>query len=210
MSGHLVREALAAALLCQRAYEEHSGSVDELEYLIEGHTIAIRGTEASKLLSGLGVVDVVRDLRITPWRDHRVGWAHAGMLKGARALFEVLEPEIEYTHGIPCFRGSQYISVVGHSLGGGVGLILAHIMHHAGMLVDFTGFGTPRCMISKLNPRVNTHFYRNGDDGVTEVPRWWMGGYRRLPNVQIGDRGGYEVISDHDIRAYVRSLRRMV
>lgn len=201
-------EALSLALMCQRAYDEHTGSAGDLEYLIWGSTIAIRGTEANDLVTGLGFIDVIRDLRIMPWKDSRVGWAHAGMLKGARAVFEDLEPQISQCGGVPKFRGSEHVTVTGHSLGAGVGLILAHMLDHAGLLVDFTGFGTPRCMISKPRPTIHAQYYRNGDDGVTQVPRWWMGGYRALPQISIGDDRGIELISDHLLDAYVDSLTR--
>jgi len=206
-------EMLRLAQMCERAYAHHTGVVGEIEYLVEDRTVAIRGTETGLLLSGLGFLDVIRDLRILPWYDRRIGWAHAGMLKGARDLFDHLLWETELLRDCvgdeppraakPLFAP---ITITGHSLGAGVGLLLAHLVRAFGFPVRFVGFGTPRCMISKPHPNVVATYYRHGDDPFTEVPRWWMGGYRPLPVVQLGYEDGLERRGDHAMRHYVREL----
>lgn len=202
----------AMARVCKASYRTKSGSVGDLEYLFDkigGHpVIALRGTEFSDIIGGSGWIDVVRDVRIVPWYDRRVGWAHAGMLKGAKAVFEELTREITFGSGDGgvYFHGSPVVTVTGHSLGGGVGLLLAHMLDHLGLAVCFVGFGTPRCMISKPRDSIVARYYRNGDDVVTQLPRWWMGGYRENPVRQIGDDTGLELLSDHHIDEYIDSL----
>lgn len=211
MSTH--RLDLELARLCERAYREHTRVVGELEYLVSevdgAPAVVVRGTETREFMSGFGWIDVIRDLRILPWYDRRVGWAHAGMLKGARRLFEEL-------HIFEAFRASspvltaERVYVTGHSLGAGVGLILAHIMRYYGARVTFVGFGTPRSMISKLDPGLEARFYRQGDDPVTEVPRWWMGGYSALPVEQLGRPDWKAGAKDHSLERYIYQIEGLV
>jgi hypothetical protein len=191
---------LTLAELCYRVYAYHDGSVGELEYLVtwvgSRKTIAIRGTEAGKMFSGGGWVDVVRDLRILPWFITGAGWVHAGMGKGARRLKRELE-------GHSLISRTDSLLITGHSLGAGVGMVLAELFASDGYDVEFVGFGTPRAMLQA--PKVPGRYYRNGQDPVTEVPRPWMFGYSALPVTNIGMPSG-QPARDHFLSNYIESL----
>lgn len=204
---------VALAMMAERAYQEHTRSVGELEYLldtVQGYpAIAIRGTEGSAILKGRNWLDLVRDIRILPWYDKDIGWAHAGMLKGAQRIYKDLF--ISGIAGRTFIRApySKRLYVTGHSLGGGVGFLLAKLVNNrlksCGVDVVFVGFGTPNVMISDPVVTFPATFYRNGDDVVTEL--LGHGLYKPFPQIQIGDSEGWEPIDDHtDMRGYVRAV----
>lgn len=203
------------AVLADRAYDRKTGSVNELEYLIDkvhGRTaIAIRGTEFSKAYKGMNWFDIVRDVRIVPWYDSHVGWAHAGMLKGAQALYKELFQTGEVNPMLSRIRHEGKVYVTGHSLGGGVGYLLALMMHKrlylSGVNVEYVGFGTPNVMVSQPVYTFPCRFYRNGDDVVTELLGHVV--YKDFPHIRVGDPEGFEPIGDHtDMRGYIRAVEK--
>ncbi len=192
--------------LCKMAadgYDDVTGSIGEVEYHVTSrqnyNCIVVRGTEGSKLLSGSGWMDVVRDIRIAPWYDPRTGWSHAGFLKGAQGLMD---------GGVTRHVKDTLPTVlVGHSMGGAVSLLLALMLHSAGYeIAEWVGFGTPRTFIGSRKLPFAATSYRNGGDLVPMVPRWWMGGYRPVPLTEIGLGGRRPNLSDHDILRYKNSL----
>lgn len=193
------------AILADRAYDRHSGRVKELEYLLDTvngqPTIAIRGTEGGEFYKDKNWRDIVRDLRAIPWCDKDVGWAHAGMLKGARRLFKHL-------HIGSITPPDKTVYVTGHSLGAGVGFILAKLIHNrVGLPVEFVGFGCPNIMVSDPTVPFPTRFYVNGDDIVPRLLGRVF--YKKFNHIQVGDRDGFEPIDDHtDMDEYVTEVER--
>lgn len=158
-----------------RAYTEQTLCVDDVELLITEHgdttVFAWRGTEAG----GIGQVlklfktgnwrDILRDLRALPWYDKRVGWAHAGFLKGARGVLD--KCIADHPYGRPIIH-------VGHSLGGALAQIAAVYMHSLGFrIARCAAFGSPNVFLSRSVGRIadiDLTLYRNGNDIVTTMP----------------------------------------
>lgn len=185
-------------------YETHTGRVGEVEYSV--HTlpdmtvISFRGTEASKLLSGSGWRDVIRDMRIMPWYDRRTGWAHAGFLKGARSVID--GPLRGFL-----FQCSKPLVLTGHSLGAAMSLLAAMMLAADGQVVrEWVGFGCPRALIGQRELPFEATAYRNRGDIVTELIRPWMFGYRHpVPLVQLG-MPAWPNWPDHDVGNYLEAL----
>lgn len=208
------------AVLSGRAYERKSGRAgkhNELEYLedvVQGNpVIAIRGTEAKKAFEAMNWLDIVRDIRIIPLRDKRIGWAHAGMLKGAKSLYEAVGGRAGIITRLS-EAPSLYprLIVTGHSLGAGVGYLFARYVHARlncfGVNVEFVGFGTPNIMVSNPAVPFDARFYRNGDDIITELLGHCI--YKPFPQIQVGDSSGVEPIDDHDIKEYIKAVEAYV
>ena len=189
------------AQLCEKSYKEHTFVVNELEVLVRHERgtcyLAIRGTESNAVFSGGGWRDIIRDLRITPWYDRKLGWCHAGFLKGAKAILG----QLALVKGKP-------VVVTGHSLGAGVGQLLALLLHFRGYDVrEFVGFGMPRCFIGKRKFQLGLTHYRHKDDAVSNMPKRWLMKYRHSVKwQQIGESTGDDTWRDHNIGYYVREL----
>jgi hypothetical protein len=205
------------AMLAHRSYDERSGSVREVEYLLDTvdrkPAIAIRGTEFDKALKGSNWLDLLRDIRLLPWYDRRVGWAHAGMLKGARKVYKKLRADgfFKDFDDIPYTRRELFVT--GHSLGAGIGFILAKFIaahfKNSKIKVHFVGFGTPNIMISNPAVLFPARFYRNGDDIITEVLGTFL--YQDFPHIRIGDPNGFNPLSDHmDMEGYTEAVAEHV
>jgi len=180
------------------SYDASTGGVNDVEYMIKyepNHTAVIfRGTEFSGFFSKLGFLDVIRDIRIVPWYDKRTGWGHAGFLKGARGVVD--GPLKEFV----C--PTTPITLAGHSMGAGVSLMAALMLHSEGYQIkEWVGFGCPRPTIGRDSLPFSATSYRNHGDPVTAVPRKWMGGYSHP--VDLTDIGR---ISGHDINLYMDAL----
>lgn len=156
--------------LCQLSYIHHTYEVGEVEVLVveEDKTyIAFRGTEASDMWAGRGWVDVIRDLRTIPWHDKRVGWSHSGFLKGARrAVKNLIIPR------------DKPVVVTGHSLGGGLAVNAAAILHAEGYTVEkCITFGAPRTFkkgtAEKWTKTLDVTNFSNHGDPVCDVPLYW-------------------------------------
>lgn len=217
------------AKIAQQADEERSGRAGELEYLItelnDCPVIAVRGTELSTVFKGKNWKDVVRDLRVFPWYDANIGWAHAGMLKGAKEIyFDILNItrfSPIFTKALHAAHCKQYayqcdsngekekLYVTGHSLGSGVGFLLAKYIYNTysswGLNVEFVGLGTPNIMVSDPAVPFPARFYRNGDDVVTELLGRLL--YKKFPHIQVGNSDGCKPISDHrDLDEYIQAI----
>lgn len=195
------------AEFCALSYSDSTFTVGELEVLCKlergVHYVAIRGTEASRLISGDGWIDVLRDMRIIPWYDKHLGWCHSGFLKGALSIME----ELGLSKG-------QQIVVTGHSLGAGVGQLLALKMAMLGHSVKFVGFGMPRCFVGRphkeivdLSEWLDFKHYRHRGDIVSNIPHRWFLKYRHAIGwKQLGCKSHVDRWEDHNIQHYVRAL----
>jgi hypothetical protein len=201
------------AMLASRAYDHRTGSVREVEYLLDvvdnKPAIAVRGTELDKALKGSNWLDLVRDISIVPWYDRRVGWAHAGMLKGAKRLYRELVSEGFFNAFDDININCRELFVTGHSSGAGIGFILAKLIaarfKKLKVKVHFVGFGTPNIMISNPAVLFPARFYRNGDDVVTELLGHIL--YQKFPHIQVGDARGFEPIADHiGMQEYIEAV----
>ncbi len=180
------------------SYDAKTGSVNDVEFQVNfepDHTnVIFRGTEFGGFISKMGFMDVVRDIRIVPWRDKRTGWGHAGFLKGARGVVD--GPLRDY------ITPSMPITLAGHSMGAGVSLFAALMLHSEGYQIkEWVGFGCPRPTIGRKGLPFPATSYRNHGDPVTQVPRKWMGGYSHpIRLTRIGQ------ISGHSIGLYMDAL----
>lgn len=195
-----------------RAYNEHTHCDNEVEVLIERQgddlcldtervcVIAFRGTEANRFWSGGGWRDVIRDIRIIPWYDKRIGWAHAGFLKGARNMIDRYILPNEDLTGVP-------IVMCGHSLGGALAMCAGVIMDQMGYdVIETVAFGAPRAF---KRPHKNKRLvsaritnYRNSGDLVTNVP--WN--YSHPVELRHIGRPRSRNLADHHITKYLASL----
>ena len=183
------------ALLVQQSGHEHSCRVGDVECLVKydkGHQIVcIPGTE--------GVVDVVRDARLLPWYDRRVGWSHSGFLKGAqglvdKGLFGMLRKDI------PTFLG-------GHSMGGAVAINASSMLHSMGFkIAGVMTFGAPKTLRKSSVKRfkatgIPIFEYSNPGDPVPHVPHF---GYKHVNEILTDrEKDGFGALNNHLMEFYV-------
>jgi len=187
------------------SYEEHDCRVGEVECIVDQsedlQIVAVRGTEGRALLTGLGLLDVIRNVRVIPWYDKRVGWAHSGFLKGAqgivgKGLFGMLDKRIP-------------IIFVGHSAGGAIALAAASILHAEEFDVQAViTFGCPRVLtkgsVEKYKQkRIQTIQYSNPGDPIPDLPSKWWTRYRHV-NEQFTSRQNrtYSITGNHMLKHY--------
>lgn len=185
------------------AYDRCNGSVRELEYYLvqvrEVTYIFLRGTELShrdshtKLEWLQDYWDVIRDIRIMPWRDCRTGyWGHAGFIRGARALTEHLNLRLDK---------DRPIVIAGHSLGGAIACALGVFLEEEGYdVLETVCFGAPKVFLRRYTATQSITLYQNGKDAVTKVPF----GKHLAPKTKIGE--GKHWLKDHNINEYHKSL----
>lgn len=188
------------AALCGRAYKELSGVTGELEYLVrtvdKQTFVAIRGTEVG-LITEMGILDMIRNVRVLPWFSRPTGWAHGGFLRGALAVSAHLDQLIPPRNAV---------TIAGHSLGAAVGVLSAQILHHRGRTIDeVVLFGCPRVYpLGRPSIPFPVHNYRLKSDLVCLVPRLY---WHAVPLTQIGESGIIPSIADHKIANYEAELR---
>lgn len=204
LSGTYMRPIEVVAY-CERSYEEQHIRVNEVEAAVfqdpRGFAVVVfRGTEGGQLISGNGWVDVLRDLRVVPWYDRRVGWSHAGFLKGAQGVVD------RGLYGL--LRRDQYIVCLGHSMGGAVALNAAALLEaeEFNVLACYT-IGSPRTLTKGARKRfrklsVDVRQYSNPGDPICDVPfRWW--GYRHLKEIHTDrEADGYSIANNHLVGHY--------
>lgn len=187
---------------------DHTFRVNEVEGLFRQYggtqVVAFRGTEFDKFFSGWGWRDVLRDLRAIPWYDKRVGWSHAGFLKGARGAVD---------RGLFGFlRKSEPVVLLGHSLGGALAINAAAMLKNTGFNVEsVTTFGAPRTLTKSarkkyIKLRIPTSQYTNRGDPIPDIPcRWW--GYRHVNEVKTGrPPNGYSILRNHMLAHYREAI----
>ncbi len=193
--------------LSATSYDELSCKIDDNEclvtYIADYQIVAFRGTEASKLISGSGWRDVLRDIRLCPWYDKRVGWSHSGFLKGARALVD---------HGLQGFlRKDKPIILTGHSLGGVLAINSAMMLHAMGFKIEaVVTFGAPRTLLRGAVRRfiesgIPISEYSNPGDPVPDHPfRLW--GYRHVNEIMTDRKHESFFINNHLIDRYLEAF----
>ena len=194
--------------ILEQSYIAKTIRVKEVECLVmkwDGYqVVAFRGTEFSDMLETNGFWDVIRDLRAIPWYDKRVGWSHAGFLKGARGVVD------KGLYGL--LRRDEPILVLGHSLGAALALNAAVMLESMGFMVDgVIGVGSPRTFLKGTAKKVRKYGlpvweFCNHGDPVTHLPfSWW--GFDHVNRIQIGDPEADLSISDnHMLSSYKETL----
>ena len=172
--------------LVDRSYDERTIRVNEVECLVvpvDGIQCVIpRGTEFSAFIGGGGWRDVLRDIRFIIWKDRRVGWSHAGFVKGAagivdKGLFGVLDR-------------NKPIAFYGHSLGGALAINAAKMLHwHGFNVIEVVTFGAPRTL-TKGSVKAFKHTgipiteYSNDGDPIVSLPiKGFVFKYRHINEV---------------------------
>lgn len=166
-----------ALAIADDSYNSVTYSVNDVECFVleraNETVVSFRGTEGAHFFDGGGWKDLLRDFRAIPWKDKRVGWCHAGILKGARLVTD--------KYLIPNLNPDKPVVLVGHSLGGGLTVVAASFLKHHGFNV--TGvitFGSPRVLyksaLRKYRKRtIPTWQYSNPGDPVTAMPARFLG-----------------------------------
>ena len=173
-----------------------------VQHCLDYVRVRFRGTEGSRLISGLGILDVFRDLRIWPWRDDRIqGWVYAGILKGASMVVD--------RRLIKELARDKPIRMEGHSMGGAMAQVAHALMLAEGFpVVGSVVFGCPKVFSDPPDLPGAIH-YRNGSDPVTQLPL-------SLPFInykhagefrQIGSPGRWWSVRDHSCQSYHQALR---
>lgn len=194
----LTHAFLAAA--CYDSYHNVSVNTRECECWItkekDFQVVAFRGTEVNSLFAGLGVVDVITDIRVIPWKDKDTGWFHSGFLSGGKASAKAIAPLLDKT--IPLY-------LTGHSLGGAVSLACAVKLKSLGFnVVEWVGFGSPKARIFRLKEyEFECTNYRNNADAVPLKPRWigYKHGYKVI-RTNVEDKNRRPTWDDHAISLY--------
>lgn len=199
------------AISANKSYDTYTFSIHECEVLVElknqEQIVAIRGTEGGALISGLGFMDIIRDMRFIPWYHPILGWAHSGFMKGALKIYEDLTEHI--IKDVP-------IRITGHSLGAAMALVVGILLKHDGYkLVEYVGFACPRTFVynkQKHNPDLSVRFpitiYRYQDDIVPIVPFAFPFNYHHpVKMTQIGDGNGLPSLIDHSMNNYIDAMR---
>lgn len=195
------------ALIADKSYTTCTFSTNECEVLLEIHkqkqVVAIRGTEGGKLISGLGFMDIIRDMRFFPWYHPVLGWAHSGFLHGAVNIFTELK-----THT----NKEVPIVLTGHSLGAALALIVGILLKHDGYIVDeYVGFACPRTFVynkQRHNADKSVRFpitiYRYENDLVPMIPFAFPFNYHHPVLLsQLGDGSGLPSLLDHSMKNYI-------
>ena len=197
--------------LAALSYDRHTCRVNGVECLVTDlagyQVVSFRGTEARKLITGGGWIDVLRDLRTIPWYDKRVGWSHAGFLKGAQGVVD------KSLFGL--LKRDRPIIFTGHSLGGALSINAAAILQSEGFKVSaVVTFGAPRTLTKGASKRfsssgINIWEFSNKGDPVPDVPfRWW--GYRHVREVHTKrEANGYSIRNNHLINSYKEAFNRV-
>lgn len=198
------------AIAANRSYDAHTFSTHECEVLVEiqhdHQVIAIRGTEGAKLITGLGIMDVIRDMRFIPWYHPVLGWAHAGFLKGAVRIFDDVTQHIN--KDVP-------VILTGHSLGAALALLVGVLLKHSGYdVVEYVGFACPRTFVynkQRHNKNAEVRFpitiYRFENDIVPILPFAFPFYYHHpVELTQLGDGSGIPSLLDHGMDNYVEAM----
>ncbi len=184
------------ALLCERAYAEHTYEAGGVEVLHSGNILAFRGTTFDG-------ADILKDLRGYPWYDKRLGWCHKGFLRGAQAIWPILR---DVLWDLP----PQWLT--GHSKGGAEATLIAALMiADKGMRspAGLVTFGSPRVGRKKLIKIVRaipmSLRYVNGNDPVPSHP-WEIWGYDHVPGILRLKGGNDWDMHDHRIADYIGNV----
>lgn len=190
------------SLICAQSYHTDTYNIGECEVLVKQldgvQVIAFRGTETGAMFAGAGWVDVLRDLRITPWYDKDTGWMHEGFLVGGRRAAAYLKGKLNPDIPVIC---------TGHSLGGALALVCAVKLQAAGFTIDeWVGFGSPKTQLSKREHNFTQWNYRHKADVVPLMARCF--GYRHnYPVINLQPNPCREPTwDDHGINQYIAAL----
>jgi len=190
------------ARICAESYQHATFNLGECEAIIKYYddcqVVAFRGTETGAMFDGAGWVDVLRDMRITPWHDKHAGWVHAGFLKGGRKAADFAEDKLVRDLPVYC---------TGHSLGGALALMCAvRLYYHGFTIKGWVGFGSPKVQLTSKKYDFSQWNYRHRADVVPLMPRWTP--YRHnYPVIDLRPNPNRKATwDDHGIDLYIKAL----
>lgn len=191
------------ARLSQEAYQPNPDfAIDGVEFLVREigqstFAVAFRGTTFNGK-------DIIRDFRIMPTWNQKLGIVHRGFLKGAQAAFP-------YVHGELIKRHALNVVCTGHSLGAAYATLTACWLtwDYIPSQIQLCTFGSPRVgrSLERHLKRVQIRRYIYGGDIVTTVP--WPIVYRHAGkplHIGPGNSENRDGFLDHRIRRYVETL----
>ncbi|MGA2492061.1 MAG: lipase family protein [Roseiarcus sp.] len=159
--------------------------------------VAIPGTHPEDPL------DWIRDLSTLPWPFPAIGVCHSGFGSGGTAIAECV---------LAAVRGdARLMTVVGHSLGGALALIVGARLIRAGYRTRIVTFGAPRVAF-RLNLALWRHLrraeqlveYRRAGDPVPHVPMRPL--FRHMTRGAALGQAVREPIANHAIGLYATDL----
>ena len=165
---------------------------------IDGDYVCVmRGSQSAE--------DWIRDVETIPEFHNKLGYCHAGFIKGMDDLFNSVK---NITGGDPC-------SFTGHSLGGARARILAGLFIVNKLPVkNLVTFGSPKPAFPQLaeiisSSNINHVSYRNNNDIVPTLPETLPPIFNFVHTekyIQIAGERGYGIFEDHSIDLYIRGL----
>lgn len=172
--------------LVQDSYTHTSYSVHELEFCVHDNVVAIRGTESLSPSTLRNAWDIIRDIRVLPWKISGLPWGAAGFVKGGKAVYDLLKEQ-----------GITPTEITGHSLGGAVAVVVSQLFLNDGIVVPVTTFGAPKVFYTKSLEGVPCTMYRKGGD---PVPGVFLGKHPQ-PVTQLGPKKWFR-LRDHFLKSY--------
>lgn len=206
-----------SAILCSKAYDTSRTdiwSVRETDALVRVKEdcvkINFRGTEFSNSWplhwsreAFSNTRDVLKDLRVWPWRSAVAGLVHKGFGVGAEHWISV--------YALRLARLDLPLEISGHSLGAAIAVQAAPLFKHMGFDVrEAVVFGEPASFYfgseeryQKLN--IPTYSYLNEDDWIQAAPPW---GETGVPRTWLNYKPGISKAA-HNIQNYISTLSQL-
>ncbi len=189
-----------------RAYDEVTFSSWGTQALVEGNRVGMRGTEGDKIWKGGGMRDVITDAFIIPLYSFKLrGWFHGGVLIASNRLYKKIEAQLDK---------DQLVEISGHSLGGGLSVVIAGRLRKRGFKVRCITMGALRVCKRKTAAKlrksgVEWFQYSNYGDPIPNVP-WRITCWRHINEIPIGDpEAGYS-LSRHNVEEYRELLTESI
>ena len=192
------------AKLCKTAQNTKTQSINNVQLLKVNYNnratiLAFRGSELK--LTPEGIRDIITNLTAFPKVTKECGKVHRGIYKAAKRV---------YNEVVDSLSKDTTIYLTGHSMGGGIALLLAPMLYAQGYKVKVITFGTPKILYDDMatldiysNIQITQYVNRRDVVPAKLFNKPWN--YTNIYKKEIGP-GGALGIADHDINNYLNLL----